>query len=74
MLYTKKSLNAQALEFLTPWVNREHRLTPAEAAAEAVIHQIFVNVNKPALSPLAAALAAVLSIPDVTPPGRGGTS
>ena len=48
---------------LPDWVTDENRLSPAEAAAEAFIHHILVGLNRPAPSPLLAALVAVLNIP-----------
>ena len=73
MFYIEKKRVAQALEFLSPWVSDAHRLTPAEIAGEALVHQILVSISRPEPSEWMIALAAVLALPPASP-GRGKVS
>ena len=66
MHYNPPWRGAQALAH---WIDAEHVLTGAEAAGEAMINEILVSINRPELSPLGIALAAVLAI-DAAPRRR----
>ena len=52
------------LQALSPWVSREHWLTPTEIAVEHIVLNAFVAAGRPAPSALMLALVSVLSIPD----------
>ena len=71
MLYIEKILAAQVPR---EWVDPANMLSPAEARAEAMCHEILVSINKPKPSEWMIALVSVLSIPDAAPHGLGGAT